>query len=485
MAGPFDYFVILAEMRTGSNFLEANVNAFDGLICHGEAFNPSFIGHSGVTEMFGVTLVQREKDPFRLLSALVAQGGALPGFRFFHDHDPRILTHVLNDRRCAKVILTRNPLDSYVSLKIAAATGQWKLTDMRHQRTKRIRFDPAEFRDHLDRVQGFQKEILHSLQCSGQTGFYLAYEDLQDLEVLNGLARFLGVSETVDAVSDQLKKQNPAPLSDKVTNFAEMQDALAQLDRFDLSRTPNFEPRRGPSVPGYVAGAQVPLLFMPIQGGPVDAVEQWLAALDGAEQGALRRGFTQKTLRQWKRQRPGHRAYTVVTHPLERAHNTFCDRILRTGPGSFGEIRATLRKTYKLPLPTGGLEGYGPDAHRAAFLAFLQFLKGNLNGQTSIRVDPAWATQSSLMQGMAQFALPDMVVRAERLTEELAVLAAQVGLAPRGLIVGRAAHPVSLSTIYDHALEDAARDAYQRDYLSFGYGAWQPPVRPPERPAPR
>ena len=78
-----------------------------------------------------------------------------------------------------------------------------------------------------------------------------------------------------------------------------------------------------------------------------------------------------------------------------------------------------------------------------------------------------------------------MVVRAERLTEELAVLAAQVGLAPRGPIVGRAAHPVSLSTIYDHALEDAAREAYQRDYLSFGYGAWQPPVRPPERPAPR
>jgi LPS sulfotransferase NodH len=27
----FDYFVVFAEMRTGSNFLEANINAMEGL----------------------------------------------------------------------------------------------------------------------------------------------------------------------------------------------------------------------------------------------------------------------------------------------------------------------------------------------------------------------------------------------------------------------------------------------------------------------
>jgi len=29
----FDYFMILAEMRTGSNFLEANLNELDGVTC--------------------------------------------------------------------------------------------------------------------------------------------------------------------------------------------------------------------------------------------------------------------------------------------------------------------------------------------------------------------------------------------------------------------------------------------------------------------
>ena len=44
MSGSFTSFVVLAEMRTGSNFLEANLNALEGVTCHGEAFNPHFIG---------------------------------------------------------------------------------------------------------------------------------------------------------------------------------------------------------------------------------------------------------------------------------------------------------------------------------------------------------------------------------------------------------------------------------------------------------
>ena len=51
----FDYFVVFAEMRTGSNFLEANINAFDGLSCLGEAFNPHFIGYPDNEKILGVT----------------------------------------------------------------------------------------------------------------------------------------------------------------------------------------------------------------------------------------------------------------------------------------------------------------------------------------------------------------------------------------------------------------------------------------------
>ena len=38
------YFAIFGAMRTGSNLLERSINQFPGLHCHGELFNPSFVG---------------------------------------------------------------------------------------------------------------------------------------------------------------------------------------------------------------------------------------------------------------------------------------------------------------------------------------------------------------------------------------------------------------------------------------------------------
>src|SRR6056297_1337814 len=268
MSGPFDYFVVFAEMRTGSNFLESNLNAFDSVQCHGEAFNPHFIGYPNKTEILGVTQDMRDADPARLIGTIKEHSEGLGGFRFFNDHDQRVLDICLDDPSCAKIILTRNPLDSYVSWKIAQATGQWKLTNVKRRKDSKIRFDGAEFETHVAKLQEFQVFLLNRLQSSGQTAFYLDYEDLQSVDVMNGLARFLGVKSRLEALDASLKKQNPEALEDKVSNFKEMQKLLSGLDSFNLTRTPNFEPRRGPSVPGFVTGAHAALLYMPVRSGP-------------------------------------------------------------------------------------------------------------------------------------------------------------------------------------------------------------------------
>ena len=125
MVERFDCFVVFAEMRTGSNFLEANLNAFDGITCHGEAFNPHFIGYPTSQDILGVSIEERNSDPLRLLEQIRrATPSGIGGFRYFHDHDPRVLETILNDPRIAKIVLTRNPVDSYVSWKIAQASGQ-------------------------------------------------------------------------------------------------------------------------------------------------------------------------------------------------------------------------------------------------------------------------------------------------------------------------------------------------------------------------
>lgn len=452
---------MFAEMRTGSNFLEANLNAIPGLACHGEAFNPYFIGKKDQTEMFGVTFAEREADPALLLRRMRERTPGLAGFRYFHDHDPRIFDLVMDDPRCAKIILTRNPLESYVSLKIAQATGQWKLTNPKNLKQAKARFDAAEFTAHLDQMQQAQIRLLRALQVRGQTAFWIDYEDIPDLDVLNGLAAFLGVEGRLDSVDASLTVQNPEPLAEKVTNPAAMEQALARLDRFNLARTPNFEPRRGAAVPGYIAARTAPLLFLPVKGAPVQPILDWFATLGGLEG-----EFTHKSLRQWRRAHPGHRSFTVLRHPLNRAHHAFC--ALEQGALS-GDLRRQLARLYGIALPAPGQPFTDPAERRTAFLAFLRFLKRNLAGQTSFKTDPAWASQSALLHGFATLQSPDLILREDRLAEGMAFLAAEFGLPSPPPLPPRSAEDALLDTIRDGELEDAARDAYARDYQSLGF----------------
>ena len=458
----FDSFVILAEMRTGSNLLEAAVNALDGVTCHGEAFNPALIGYPKKDSLLGMTKAERDLDPVALWRRIQDAPG-LNGCRYFHNHDPRVLEVMLRDPRCAKIVLTRNPIESYVSLKIARATGQWKLGDAKHRKAAQASFDAAEFEEHLAELQAFQVLLMHELQVSGQTAFYIDYEDAQNIDVLNGLAAWLGVATGLKALPDSLVPQNPEPLESKVANFPAMEASLARLDRFNLSRTPNFEPRRGPNVPSFV-GCEPGLLYMPMRPAMDAPIRDWMAQI-----GALEEGFSQKTLRQWKRKHPGHRSFTVLRHPLMRAHLAFNAVLHWDG---MDETRRILRNGYGLPIPeTGG----APDGDYAeALIGFMRWLKTNLNGQTSLPVNALWATQSALMQGFAQFALPDLVAREDRLAEDMAYLTGSMRIdAPAFAAADADIAEVKLTDIWVPELEAAARECYPRDFMQFGFEDWK------------
>src|SRR5690606_27401724 len=187
---PFDHFVIFAEMRTGSNLLEATLSQVPGIACHGEVFNPDHLGGPAVTEVLGMTMAARLADPSALL-ARIREAPSLNGFRFFFDHDPRVLDEILADPRCAKIVLTRNPVDCYISLKIAYNTKRWRLTDVKDRIVWKPPFKPAEFAAFLEERQAFQLRLLNALQVSGQTAFYLDYEDSLRVDVVNGLLAHL------------------------------------------------------------------------------------------------------------------------------------------------------------------------------------------------------------------------------------------------------------------------------------------------------
>lgn len=463
MRAAFDFFVILGDMRTGSNLLEDSLAAYDGLRCHGELFNPLFVGEEGQGALFGMTLDARDRDPLAMVARMIGAGDGLGGFRLFPGHDPRVLAHCLAEPRCAKIVLARNPAESYVSLKIARKTGQWWLGDAATARSAVARFDAQEFDGFVRRLQDFYGTVRRALQTSGQTAFHIHYDDLGDAAVLDGLARWLGAAGPAAPARTGLV-QNPGPLEAKVENFAEMEAALGRADAFDLFRVPDLEPRRGPNVPGWLASDPLGLLFMPVAGGRTDRVAAWLEAAGGAAPVA---GWTRKSLRRWMRDTPGHRSVTMVTHPVARAHDVFVERILATGPDAFHEIRTVLGRRHGVDLPEEGEEAaFGPARHRAAFLGFLGFLRANLAGQSSVRVPAAWASQAVLVRALAEIAPPDAILRAETLAGDLARLRPGAPPPPP-------AEPGRLAEIYDAEIEEAARAAYARDYLVFGYGAWR------------
>lgn len=469
----FHSFVIFAEMRTGSNFLERNLNAVPGIACLGEVFNPHFIGHPNTKEVLGYSQRQREARPDALLDAM-RSAPEITGFRYFHDHDPRILDRLITDDTCAKIMLTRDSVDSFVSWKIAQTTGQWQLTDIKRRRAAKVTFDPVEFSAYTADVRQFRHEVIRRLQAAGQVAFPVAYNDLQSLDVINGVARYLGAEKGLAGLDQKLKVQNPSALADLVTNADVLEAALHRQNTRDLTAPPDVEPQRVAVVPTYILGAHTPLIYMPVRGGPVTVVAAWMAALDGVEIADLPTGLTQRELRQWKRTKPGHRSFTVIRHPVVRAHYAFCQHILGMGQPEFTAIRRTLIKRYNVPVPPDRPDsGYSLAQHRAGFKAFLQFLQPNLNGQTAVRIDPAWCSQTQAISGFGNMALPDMILREEEMESGLRALTQQVGRAFVTPVQAAPDRPFRLEDIYDDEIESLCAAAYHRDYMTFGFAPWR------------
>lgn len=451
----FAGFVILASMRTGSNLLEARLNALPGVTCHGEAFNPVFIGRPNATELMGLTLAERDANPDLLLDRFAAAPG-LNGFRFFPDHDPRVLPRLIADPVCAKIVLTRNPFDSYVSLEIARSTGQWRLAEVGRRREARVTFVAEDFARHAEAVRAFHADIRQRLQQAGQAAFNLDYDELRDDAVLDGLRRFLGAAPPAAGPTRLPLPQNPDALADKVVNPQDLAAALRAPVARDPWEGPDFERPRGPAVGEHVVSDGLGLMFQPIAGGPTAEVTAWLAAA-----GPVTRPQDRATLRQWMVQHPGHRRFTVLRHPLLRAFAAF-EALTDSAAAESDRSRQVVR-----------LAGLGPALAAGdrpeAFAAFLGFLRANLSGQTPVPTQPSWSTQIASLRGLSGFMPPDSVLRENSLAPALAALCPAAPPLPSRSGDGLEAR---LSEVAGPRHAALARRAYGRDYVAFGFADW-------------
>ena len=229
-------FVVLASMRTGSNLLNAHLNQFDGVVCHGEAFNNVFVGlKADYYPKLGMTrddLERRDADPFAFKAMLLEDPAARAvGFHMFPGHNQDILKDVIDDRSIRKIVLRRSLIQSFVSLCLARETGVWLVSvdrpeavDRLENTRRKIRFVPSEFEVYRHQLNSFWHRVLSALKESGQEFHPIWYSGINDVEKVNAVVRFIGLSEQKAELQQKLVRQNPADIRDKVENWEELEE---------------------------------------------------------------------------------------------------------------------------------------------------------------------------------------------------------------------------------------------------------------------
>ena len=435
----FRAFVILGTMRTGSNFLEATLSEVSGIECYGELFNPAFIGKLKQDELLGYDLGRRDENPAGLLDAVIHASAGLPGFRLFDQHDPRIMAKVLADPSIAKIVLTRDLAECYVSLLHARASGQWRSGDYARTKTARFRIDPDDYDRWRAEIAAHYAMIQHAVRSSGQSAFTIDYSELYDLDLLNGLAAFLGVPGRIEAVSSKVKKQIAVPPSDLVENWSEVSALFSDEGPGQRFRS------GGPGANRYLAAEGAPLLFMPVRGGTDRDMARWFAQL-----GPLR-DLNQNRLKKWRESDAALRSFTIVRHPVDRMISLY-----------FSDLRDDLKA--KLIRRYGVKFADHPDDE--ALVHFARIVRASAAGQTSISPPPDWAPQSDGLVQLGQLAAPDHVLRDETLHDELQHVCAAAGKSCPEIPAA-----ADLTPLRSDALEAEVRAVWGRDFLNFGYAA--------------
>lgn len=470
------YFAILGAMRTGSNLLEKTLEALGDTVCYGEAFNPRFVSGPRKEQVLGFDLAQRKADPFGFLEAMITSWPRkTAGFRIFQGHETAILEHVLGDPNCIRIVLTRTPLESYISLKIARETDQWMLRDPRRRTMARVRFDAAEFAEYRRKQAAYYAWLDARMASHGTQAIRIDYAQLSEHAILQQIARDIGSAGTVPAESPTLR-QNPEALSLKVENYAEMCAELG-IEPEEATETPAAGPIK------LMCPPDLPIAFAPVAGPALTPVITMLHRIEVRDLSRPKltppvlldralRGVLYPSTGQGSRT-----TFTMICDPFVRLHAAFVEEVL--GPGfRFSSIRRTLIEDHGgIPPPKGlttGRAEYPQDLHQLHFAGFVKIVAEAIDGSGTFPLIADWMPQAEIIDLHAGTAEVTKVFRHDAFEEAVHWLTDLMGLPrfPPGQLNGmRVADQQSLVPIEDVRIPELCKlveNLYAVDYRRFG-----------------
>jgi hypothetical protein len=230
-------FVILTRPRSGSYHLVSLLGSAPDLVCYGEVYKRERVElPPPVRACLGLRpgdMAARDKAGAGLLSTLAALSPECAvGFKAFPSQ-LRGLTHrsaLLFGPDWRRIVLRRNPLATYLSALRAHATGIWAVrageTPPADALRAPVRFDPAEFAQHLEGAARFDR-LCDAIAAAAPDAVLRAdYRDLNDPGALARALAFLGSAATPDTLRSDRLRQFPAPPEDGVENAGEMRRHL-------------------------------------------------------------------------------------------------------------------------------------------------------------------------------------------------------------------------------------------------------------------
>lgn len=232
-------FLLVGMMRSGSNFLERQFNLLPDLRCHGELFNPAFVGmsHQVSNKIPGYTresTAERNADEEAFLGAIDrACDRPVIGLRLFLDHSLAMTARLLYDPNVKKVVLSRNLLEAYISLETARETGVWLTTEAAKAPPKPVKVDINKLMTFSLRQSLYYNDVQTVLHQTGQSYLQIDYNDIKNLSKLNEIARFVGSAHQFKEVREPIQKQNPGSLEERIVDFPKL---VEELKRRQLAR---------------------------------------------------------------------------------------------------------------------------------------------------------------------------------------------------------------------------------------------------------
>ena len=227
-------FIVFCYARTGSYRFMDILNRQDNITAYGEVFKNQRIELSpDILEKLGLKnndTELRDSAPIEFYNKLAKlHDNQHFGFKIFPGHNYQIRSYLAKKDDLIKIYLVRNPIQSYISVKLAQKTGKWvvKKDSVVKKDKVQIDFSLDDFSNYLSRHINAYTQVKIWSSLSNEDVHTLDYSHAVDSDKLSKFVETLGLP--CSTIETEHKKVISRPYNDVVSNWDEVNSYFSAL----------------------------------------------------------------------------------------------------------------------------------------------------------------------------------------------------------------------------------------------------------------